>query len=105
MDNYLTTSYDFSLSQNSSTSCVPIISKQTIYDHRQLTNDDSKYQDLTNPNPVELSIFLPNIPRLGKSFIFMNQDASIGNLFINQTIVFPGDLYKVIWNGHTWREL
>jgi hypothetical protein len=84
---------------------LPLINVETITADKQLTNGDATIQDLTNPLATSLNILLPSSPSLGKQFLLINESASQGNFFTNNSIVFSGDRYEIVWNGDRWLEL
>lgn len=91
----------FSIQSNN----LPIINVETISTDRQLTNGDATIQDLTNSLATSLNILLPSSPLLGKQFLLINESASQGNFYINNSNVYPSDRYEIVWNGSKWLEL
>lgn len=83
----------------------PLINVEIITSDKQLQNTDAEIQDLTNPNSTELNLLLPPSPIVGKSFLFINEFNSIGNLFTNNTVIRPDDRYRIVWNGNRWLEI
>jgi hypothetical protein len=91
----------FSIQSNN----LPIINVETISTDKQLSNSDPTIQDLTNPLTTSLNILLPSSLLLGKQFLLINESASVGNFYMNNTIVYPGDRYQIVWNGFKWLEI
>lgn len=81
------------------------INVETLTTDKQLENSSAEIQDLTNPTMTRLNLFPPNAPTLGKSFLVINEPGSIGNFYLNNTIVYPDDRYKILWNGDRWIEI
>lgn len=81
------------------------VNVETLTIDKQLQNTDAEIQDLTNPTSIQLNLFLPYQPGLYKSFLIVNELDSIGNFYLNNTIIYPGDSYEIIWQGSKWLEL
>lgn len=81
------------------------INVETVIADKQLTNTSAEIQDLINPTSTQLNLYLPSTPVLGKSFLIINEPTSIGNFFTNNSIVFPGDRYEIVFQGDRWLEL
>lgn len=80
------------------------INTETLAIDKYLQNSDLKIQDLTNSTDNQLNLFLPTNPLKGKGFLIINQSESVGNFYSNNTIIYPGDRYEIVFNGDRWIE-
>ncbi len=87
------------------TPIAPTINVETLTTDKQLENSSAEVQDLTNSTITRLNLFLPNAPILGKSFLIINESGSMGNFYLNNSVVYPGDRYEIVWQGSKWLEL
>lgn len=83
----------------------PRIKTETLYQDKTLEFTDEEIQSLTNGTDKNLNLFLPDNPPKNTSFAIINQDGSLYDFLVNNRIIFPGDRYEIIFDGHNWIEL
>lgn len=70
-----------------------------------LSITDATYQHLINSTGATITVFLPPNPVKDLPFSLINNRASNGSFYCNQTNIQPGDRYEIIFDGVEWVEL
>lgn len=90
---------------NENNSSLNRIDRRSIELDLVLSISDATYQHLINSTGEILAVFLPSSPTLGLKFAIINNSTSTESVLCNQTIIFPGDRYEIIFDGVEWIEL
>lgn len=83
----------------------PKIDRRTPQGNFNLSIADATYQHLINSTGAAITVSLPPNPFKDLPFSLINNRLSNGNVYCNQTNIFPGDRYEIIFDGVEWVEL